>query len=70
MTSQTRSCFPITIVTVQIFIVYFLLQADELSCELQCILREGLSHVIEYEMKEAYGADMWYVSSSHADNKH
>jgi len=34
-------------------------QADELSCELQCMLREGLSQVIEHEMKEAYGPDMW-----------
>lgn len=34
-------------------------QADELSCELQCILREGLSTIIELDMKEAYGDDLW-----------
>ena len=40
---------------------FSLFQADELSCELQCMVREGLSQVIENEMKEAYGSDMWYV---------
>ena len=43
-------------------IVFLCFKADELSCELQCMVREGLSQVIEDEMKEAYGPDMWYVS--------
>ncbi|XP_012553626.1 transcriptional protein SWT1 isoform X1 [Hydra vulgaris] len=34
-------------------------QADEISCELQCILREALARVVETEMKAAYGDDLW-----------
>lgn len=44
-----------------LIICFHLIQADDLSCELQCMLREGLSQVIEHEMKEAYGSDMWYA---------
>ena len=25
------------------------------------MVREGLSQIIEHEMKEAYGSDLWYV---------
>jgi len=34
-------------------------QADDLACELQCILREGIAVIIETEMKEAYGDELW-----------
>lgn len=35
-------------------------QADDLTCELQCIMREGLAVVVETEMRAAYD-DLWYV---------
>lgn len=38
---------------------FFFLQADDTSCEIQCILREGFSSIIETEMKEAYGDELW-----------
>ena len=35
-------------------------QADDLTCELQCIMREGLAVVVETEMRAAYD-DLWYA---------
>ena len=35
-------------------------QADDLACELQCIMREGLAVVVETEMRAAYD-DLWYA---------
>ena len=34
-------------------------RADEFSCELQCILRDNFSKIIETEMMSAYGNDLW-----------
>ena len=33
-------------------------QADDMICELQCVMREGLAVVVETEMRAAY-EDLW-----------
>jgi hypothetical protein len=37
---------------------YLSLKADDILCELQCIMREGLSVCVEAEMRLAY-EDLW-----------
>lgn len=47
-------------VNVSLFHWLYCDQADDLACELQCIMREGLAVVVETEMRAAYD-DLWWA---------